>query len=271
LNRRVLGVVAAILLAAVGTWILIQYVAASDDRALEDQQPVEVLIVTEAIPAGTPVTEAADSISTKLIPVSVTVPSALVTLDSVRGQVTAIDLLVGEQVTAARFADPVALEAAARSVEVPPGLLELTIALTPERSVGGTVAPGDLVAVISSFDPFTLDAVEPENSEDLNNFLNNEQGVETITLKTPNSTGVTVYKALVTRVQVANVQGENAAASSADVAPRGSLLVSLAIPPIDAEQIVFTAEYGSIWLAREHADGPESDPPIIITRANVYR
>lgn len=261
--------VAAILLAAVGTWILVQYVTSADERALQNTEVVEVLVVDAPIPAGTPVTQAASSIKTQLIPVSVTIPSALVTLDSVRGQVTAVDLLEGEQVTAARFADPAALQAAARSVEVPPGLLELTIALTPERSVGGTLSPGDLVAVMSSFDPFTLDAVEPENQDDLNNFLNSEEGVETITLKTPNTTGITVYKALVTRVQVTAAQ--EGGDSDQDVATRGTLLVSLAIPPIDAEQIIFSAEFGSIWLAREQADSPESDPAVIITRANVYR
>ncbi len=143
--------------------------------------------------------------------------------------------------------------------------------LSPERSVGGTLLPGDLVAVLSSFDPFTLDAVEPENEEDLNSFLNNDEQTERITLNTPNSTGITVHKALVTRVQLAQVQEQPAPTSDEDVAVRGSLLVSLAAAPGDVEQIVFTAEYGQIWLAREHPDTFEEDPPLIITRANVYR
>jgi hypothetical protein len=137
--------------------------------------------------------------------------------------------------------------------------------------VGGSLVPGDLVAVISSFDPFTLDAVEPENEEDLNSFLNNEGETETITLKTPNSTGITVHKALVTRVQVAQPSEVDPEAQTADVAPQGSLLVSLAVLSTDLEQIVFTAENGSLWLAREQEDSVEDDPVLIITRANVYR
>ncbi|MCP3975307.1 MAG: hypothetical protein GY720_12550 [bacterium] len=263
--------VAAILLAAVGTWVLIQYVANADERAIEGQEVVEVLVVDEAIPQGTPVVDAAASISTKLIPASVRVPSALADLNSVRGMVTATDLLPGEQVVSGRFVSPEELFEAARSVEVPPGLLELTISMTAERSVGGSLLPGDLVAVLSSFDPFTLDAVEPEDEEDLNNFLNNEGDVETITLKTPNSTGISVHKALVTRVQVNAAPVEEGLARDADVAPTGSLLVTVAVAPGDAEKIVFTAEYGAIWLAREQADGTEEDPILIITRANVYR
>ncbi len=263
--------VAAILLAAVGTWVLIQYVSRADERAIEGQEVVEVLVVDAAIPKGTPVTDAANSISTKLIPRAVLVPNALSSLDPVRGLVAAVDLLPGEQVVASRFAPVEELIAADRSVEVPPGLLELTVRLTPERSVGSTLIPGDLVAVLSSFEPFALDAVEPEDSEDLNSFLNNEENVETITLNTPNSTGITVHKALVTRIQ--SEQPPEAESLGVNQTPvlTGSLLVSLAVAPTDAEQIVFTAEYGSIWLAREQVDGPEADPVVIITRANVYR
>lgn len=263
--------VAAILLAAVGTWVLITYVDKADERALEDQEVVEVLVVDEAIAKGTSVVEVADSVSVKLIPAGVRVPSALASLDSVRGFVAAVDLLPGEQVLATRFVAPEALADAINAVEVPEGLLELTIAMTAERSVGGNLNPGDLVAVLSSFTPFTLDAVEPADAEDLNNFLNNEGTVETITLSTPNATGISVHKALVTRVQLAETPGEEGGITRDDVAPQGTLLVSIAIQPGDAEKIVFTAEYGSIWLAREQADGLEEDPILIITRANVYR
>ena len=263
--------VAAILLAAVGTWVLVTYVDKADERAIEDQEVVEVLVVDSPIPQGTSVAEAADSLSKKLIPAAVVVPGALDSLQPLAGLVTAVDLLPGEQIVAARFVDAEELQALARSVEVPPGLFEVTVAVTPERSVGGTLAPGDLVAVISSFDPFTLDAIEPENAEDLNSFLNNDDQTETITLKTPNTTAISVHKALVTRVQVAQARAEGTAESTADVAPQGSLLVSLAVAAPDLEQIIFTAEYGSMWLAREHEDTVEDDPILIITRANVYR
>ncbi len=263
---------AAILLAAVGTWVLVQYVSNADERALEDQEVVEVLVVDEAIAAGTSVLEAAASMSTKLIPQAVRVPNALDSLDPVRGLVTAVDLLPGEQVVADRFVEEENLVQDLRQVELPEGLLELTITLTAERSVGASLVPGDLVAVLSSFDPFTLDAVEPQDEEDLNSFLNNEGEAATITLRTPNSTGISVHKALVTRVQLRR-QGQNdgAIGGNAQAAPTGDLLVSLAVAPGDAEQIVFTAEFGSIWLARESESAIEEDPVLVITRANIYR
>ena len=93
-------------------------------------------------------------------------------------------------------------------------------------------------------------------------------------MKTPNSTGITVHKALVTRVQrIASSEdtaGE-AISGSASAAPSGNVLISLAVQPGDAEQIVFTAEFGRIWLARESASAVEQDPVLVITRANIYR
>ncbi len=73
-----------------------------------------------------------------------------------------------------------------------------------------------------------------------------------------------------TRIQVTDVP-EEGIADNADVAPTGTVLVSVAVAPGAAERIVFTAEYGAIWLAREQAESPEEDPTLIITRANVYR
>ncbi|NND02007.1 MAG: hypothetical protein HKN91_04410 [Acidimicrobiia bacterium] len=263
---------AAILLAAVGTWVIIQYVSNADERALQGQEVVDVLVVDEPIPAGTPVLEAAAFMSSSQVPLDVRVPNALENLDPVRGLVTAVDLLPGEQVVAERFVEEAELVQDFREIELPPGLLELTVTVSAERSVGGSLVPGDLVAVLSSFEPFTLDAVEPEDEEDLNSFLNNDGEATTLTLRTPNSTGISVHKALVTRVQQNRVtQEDGALAGGSQSLPTSDLLVSLAVAPGDAEQIVFTAEFGAIWLARESDSAVEEDPVLVITRANVYR
>ncbi len=263
--------VAAILLAAGGTWVLVNYVANLEDAAVEDQNPVEVYVADVAIPRGTPVTEVAGLVSITLVPQAVLVPGALDNLQQVAGLETAVDLLPGEQIVVGRFIDPADVLPERGLVDIPPGLLEVTVEMSPERSVGGGLVPGDKVAVISSFSPFTLDAVEPEDEEDLNSFLNNEDESEPITLKTPNTTGITVHKALVTRVQRAQARTETSGVESDDLAPQGTLLVTLAVETTDLEQVIFTAEFGTLWLAREQDDTVEDDPVLIITRANVYR
>ena len=89
---------------------------------------------------------------------------------------------------------------------------------------------------------------------------------------TPNTTDIILRKVLVTAVQ----QQENSSlgngedgSSRLNTAPDGSLLVTLAVPPYDAERVVFTAEFGTLWLAVEREDVPEIEDSIK-TRGNVY-
>ena len=62
---------------------------------------------------------------------------------------------------------PAASSTAARSPtsDVPLGLQEVTVALDPERAVGGDLKVGDTVGVVLSFDPFDTDVVrfDPAN------------------------------------------------------------------------------------------------------------
>jgi pilus assembly protein CpaB len=263
--------VLALVLASVGTWAIVQYVRNADERAIEGTEPVEVLVVEQAIPEGTPAEELTTFVTTTLVPRDSRVDDALTELDPVLGLVTATELVPGEQVLASRF---IAEEtfAAQGGIEVPDGLLEVTFTVAPDRAIGGAIAPGDLVAFIASFEPFTLDAVEPESAQDLQNFLDAAQEeVEPITLKTPNTTHITIHKALVTRVQVGS---EGAAGgeteTGADLSPSGTLLITLAVEAPEAERIVFAAEFGRIWLAKEQPNSSEEGTDII-TRANVYR
>ena len=52
--------------------------------------------------------------------------------------------------------------------------------------------------------------------------------------------------------------------------PEDQLLVTLAVDPSEAERIIFTAEFGLVWLGAERSTVPDTDDPII-TRGNVYQ
>jgi pilus assembly protein CpaB len=54
MKRRILAVVAAVLLAAVGAVGLYAYVHTADQRAMAGQETAEVLVVTKVVPTGTP-------------------------------------------------------------------------------------------------------------------------------------------------------------------------------------------------------------------------
>lgn len=281
MNRKILGAVAAILLAAVGTFVLVAYVRGAEERALEGEETVSVLVVSEPIEKGTPVADIADRVTSELVPAKVQTAGTVDDLAELEGTVAAVDLLPGDQIVASRFIAPSAFQAA-RPVEVPEGLLEVTVSLNPQRAFGGQVTPGDTVAVVASFDPFQLDGLEPsflepgEDGAELTE-VDTEASEDRVVRSSPNTSHILLHKVLVTNVQVEQLpvapetedEGEGTPTYTPDLAPTGNLLISMAMTAPDIERLVFTAEFGYIWLAREPVNAPEGNT-YIQTRGSVY-
>ncbi len=279
--RRLIAIIVALVLAGVGTFFLVGYVRGAEDRALAGELVVEVLVVDEAIAAGTPAEELTGQVRLEQVPTKVAAVGAVGDLSALEGQVAAIDLIPGEQLVADRF---LAVEdyqdslGGGAKVEVPESLLQVTISLTPERVVGGELQPGDLVAVFASFDPFRLSSVEPSGLDSGEiPVLVPDDGTEEQTgqagLMTPNSTKIILYGVLVTNLQAEElprtVDQEEAAAGAPDLAPTGNLLVTLALDPDDAARLVFTAEHGFVWLALEGSE-TSSSGTAVQTRVSIY-
>ncbi len=288
MRRRVLGVVASVALAAVGTFLVLSYTRSADERALAGEEVVEVLVVDRPVAAGEPARTIGDRVRTVQVPVKVQAAGSVATLAELGESVAAVDLVPGEQVVQQRF---VTAEAFAEQdeFELPPGLLEVTVSLSPERAVGGQLKAGDLVAFVASFDPFELNAVEPSDFENLvglptlfvnppENPLESPDAPDDLLpsqpLKTPNTSHIVLHKLLVTSVQIeqlpAEPDREDAAAEGVELAPTGNLLVTLAATAPDVEKIVFTAEHGFVWLAAEPEDAGETGTQIQ-TRGTIYR
>ncbi|MGF1597444.1 MAG: RcpC/CpaB family pilus assembly protein [Acidimicrobiales bacterium] len=192
-------------------------------------------------------------------------------LPALTGRVTAVDLVPGEQLVGGRFVEPSAFTDRAGGVVVPDDMVEVTIELEPQRAVGGLLEPGQTVAVFASFEPFDLNAtVVVVDGEEV--ALPAAVAAE-VDGKTPNSTDLILHKVLVTAVQeVEDRTFSNDPEDEPDrlsTAPNDSVFVTLAVRPFDAERVVFTAEFGYLWLAVERDTVPEqSDPPQ--TRGSVY-
>jgi pilus assembly protein CpaB len=268
-----MGVVIAVALAAIGTFVLINYVNSADERALAGQETIEVLTVSAPVTAGTPVEELTAVIESAIIPAKTQVPGSVATLDQLAGTVAAVDLVPGEQLLLSRFIEPETFAAQDEFI-VPEGLVEVTVSLSPDRAVGGEIRPGDLVAVLASFDPFDLDGTEPSDADiptDITEVI--LPGSEQDSPQTPNTTGLIIHKVVVTNVQVERlptepVEGEDQT-SGYSLAPTGNLLVTLGMEPENAERLIFTAEFGSLWLAGEQDSTPEGTTKIQ-TRVSIY-
>ena len=273
MNKKVLGVIGALVLALVGTMLLVSYVSRAEDRALAGEELVEVYVVSESVGAGTPADEMTGSLTVEKVPDKVRAASAVTDLADLEGLVASVDLDPGEPLLATRFVAPQSYETRPTGVSAPAGTVEVTLALSAERAVGGLVAPGETVAVISSFEPFDAQpgVVEVDGEAvALPVEISSQTAVES-----PNTSHLILHKVLVTSVQID--EGQNNLSGSNDDddedgparAPGGDLLVTLAVTPADAERLVFTAEFGHVWLAAEDGAVPE-DGTSIQTRGSVY-
>jgi pilus assembly protein CpaB len=258
MKSRLFAGVAAVVLALVGAMLVVSYAQGADQRAVANLEPVDVLVVKTAIPAGTPVESMAASVVTKQVPESAVTGSSLKSLDASNGKVAAVDLVPGEQLVSERLVAPEDVKASG-SVEIPAGLQEVSFKLEPDRVVGGRLAPGDHVGVFVNLEKGGLDdKIDAE------------------------TTKLTVHKALVTAVQrapepAATAQpaptasaDPNAAAPQDTTLPTGSLMLTVAVSDVDAAKIVFAAEYAKMWLSKEPTNAKDSGPRII-QRSEVYK
>jgi pilus assembly protein CpaB len=272
MDRKWIGVLISVVLAAAGTWVLVQYVNGADERAREGVETVDVLVVSDTIPSGSTIQEVRSRVETQSVPASAQAIGSLDSLSGLEGKITAVDLVPGEQVIASRFTTP-EVAAAASAFDIPDELLAVTISLEPARALGGELSPGDLVAVLASFEPFDISGVIP--SEDDPDAADGNDVVEVPDgLQTPNSTGLIVHKAIVTNVQVEEIPTEertqNAEAQGVEATPTGNLLVTIAAEAPYIEKIIFTAEWGNVWLAIEGELAAEEFDQVQ-TRNLIYR
>lgn len=235
MKTRLLGGLAALLLAVLGAILLFVYVQGAAARAQADLEPVNVLVVTERVPLGTKISDLAGKVKTEALPKSAVPEGALVTLDGQDGKVTSAGLEPGEQLLSARLVDP--RELVPGTVPVPDGLEEVTLLLSPERLLGGRLEAGDTVTIYSSFS--TGD--QP-------------------------STGILFHDVLITAVQKAPSQTKNSSGSgSSEPAvemPTGSAFITFARTDADASKLVYGAEFGQLWLAKQTDTTAKTDPPV---------
>lgn len=254
MKTRLLGGLAALLLAVVGSVLMFNYAQAADNRAQQGLDPVQVLVLQNAVPAGTPVAELAKS--TK----STSLPGAAVSADAVRdlseyaNKVTTVDLQPGEQLLGARLVDPNSL-AAPGTVAVPKGLEEVSVLLEPQRVMGGQLKAGDTVGIYVSYKLDEAAGADAPVNADIKGFKE--------------FTRLAFQQVLVTSVQQAPAEAGSDAATDGPALPSGSVYVTLARNDADAAEIVFAAEFGKIWLSKESADSKDTvTGPVTVGKAS---
>lgn len=250
MKTRLLGGIAALVVAVIGTIILFNYVQGADKRALANTQTTDVLVVKQDVAAGTPADKLGDYVTTKSVPVTAAAENRVADLASLGNKVTSVALVPGEQLLNSRLVDANAYLGPAR-VKVPAGLQEITLRLGIDRVVGGRVEAGDTVGIFIS----TSDTAGTGG----------------------NATQLAFHKVLVTAVQFSSgaaaktqeqtqqtsSQGALSTNSQKEQTSSDSYLITLARNSADAQKLVYATEFGKVYLSREPADAVENTTGVL--------
>ena len=265
-KRRIIGIVAATLLALIGTISLVGYVRSATDEAVGQETLVDVYVVDDFVPKGAEPDTIKASVSIGQVPLRLKQDGALTDLDAVGDQVAASDLQPGDQLLAARLAprDIVSEEVADK--------VQVSVLLEAERAVGGALTKGDLVGVYLSFDPFDVgeagqrsdaDASTPAeafagpNGETSPDPQASDAGSAALPSKTPNVSALEFRNVLVTNVQTINptvTPDDNGDDAPAVAQVTGTqYVVTIALSPEQSERFVFATEFGRVRLSLDPA------------------
>ena len=243
-RNRVVGLIGALILAAVGTTALTAYVRTAHDRAVAGEELVDVLVIDQAVAAGTPAGDLTQLVRKDQVPAKVRPDAAVGNLQELAGLVAAVDLQAGEQLLRTRFQAATTQTTASScktKTATPAGLHEITIKLDAIRAVGGSIRAGSTVAMNASFD-----------KEDAN----------------PAVTKTLLHKVLVTCVSSTLVEQDADAGASPVIGSQ--LLITFAVEPANVEKVVYAAEYGRLYLTLEPKDAADA-PSQPQTRAVIVK
>lgn len=249
MKTRLLGGIAALLVAIIGTVLLVSYVQNADKRAMAGTETETIYVVQKAIPAGAGVDEIAASVTKKSVPKVALAEQTVTDLTELGSKVAAVALVPGEQLLSTRMIEEKSFLGPSR-IQVPAGLQELTLKLPIERVAGGKITAGDTVGIFLSLDQAT--------------------GTEGEAGTKSSKTQLSFHKVLVTAAQFSNgtaaQTGEAGAASGTSQVSSTSAtktqtdetyLITIARNSADAERIVFAAEFGKVYLSKEPGDAIE--------------
>ena len=228
-RQKLIGIIVSVLLAGIGTALLVTYVRGAEDRALAGEKTVGVLVVSDTIPKGTKAEDITGKVRLEQVPTKVLAKGAVASVGSLSGKVTVVELLPGDQLVPSRFGT------SEQAAGIPAGMLQTTIALEPVRALGGQLREGDSVAVTVSFED-------------------------------PESTHMILHKVRVTDVRTA--EGSPVVSKADGPSPSIKVYVTMALDAPAVEKVVFAAEHGRVWLAWEPKDANEGGTKVQ-TRAGV--
>lgn len=220
MNRRIALLIAALIIAGLGTGLVYAYVKSADDRAIQAQAPVSVLVAKVPIAAGTKVLDAANagSFEVQALPAETVTPGALSSVDALAESVAVAPIFPGQQILGAMFGTS-ATASTVTGLALPPGMIAVSVQFGDPQRVAGFVLPGSDVVV----------------------FLSGAIG------ETADTTRVLIPRARVVAAGPTTVTPP-ADPTQANIEVFPKALLTLALNQKDASKIIFASTKGTLYL-----------------------
>lgn len=151
MGRRTVLLIAAIIVAALGTTLVFMYANRAEEAALAGQEPVQVLVATAGIPAGSTGSTIAESavVELRMLPAAAVPTGALSDLTPVKDLVTVSSVFSGQVLLEPMFGTQ---REASGGLTLPDGKMGVAVRLGDPERVAGFVRPGSEVAVFVTSD-----------------------------------------------------------------------------------------------------------------------
>ena len=259
---RALVVVLALILATLATAGVFLYARGVEEEAKSGGTMVSVVVSEVDIPARTDLNTLIKDDLFRIIEVPQTakVDGAVTSIDQLTDKNNAVAILAGEQIPDARITGNVQ----GGALSIPEGMQAVTVPLEAPRAVAGVINVNDQVVIYSSFkdSPVALkgtSVIAPGLAAIGRGSVADDWTVVLV----PSAQILAVHRSLTQSV----VGDSDEAQQSSEQLP-GSMAVTLALTPEDAEHFVFSMEMGTVWfgLLPPGANGEAQEP---ITYAQV--
>jgi pilus assembly protein CpaB len=229
MKGRGLVVFLALILATLATAGVFMYSRGVQEEAKTGGTMAQVVVSKVDLPARTDLDQLIkdDQFRTIEVPESAVVDGAVTSVDQLAGKNNSVAILAGEQIPVARISGNVP----GGALSIPEGMEAITVSLDGPRGVAGAINSGDHVTIYSTF--------KNVSSKDVSSELANE--TLTVVL-VPTVELLAVYRPLSSATF-----GSDEAATTGEQLP-GSMTVTVALTPEDAQRFVYSMESGSVWF-----------------------
>jgi pilus assembly protein CpaB len=246
MGRRTILLIAALVVAALGTTLVFVYVNGINNRALADQKPVKVLVTKSLIPAGTSVEDASKlgDFEQKEVAASSVAPNALSDITPIAGQVALSNIYPGEQILKQKFGAPGTTSA----LPIPGDKVAISIQLADPARVAGFVMPGSNVAIYVS----------------LTGTGGGTAGNDFTRVLLPKAQVIAAGPTTVTQTTSTNARTGQA---NTEQVPKA--ILTLALSQKEAAKVIYASQKGQLYFALLTANSKVT-PDTVVGNANLF-